>query len=86
MAHWIIWLGDVFKPLIALMREVLNSSDYLQIDETRIQVLKEDGKKAQSDKWMWVVRGGPPDHPVVLFEYDPSRAGSVPEPVRRVTR
>lgn len=78
MAHWIIRLDDVFKPLMTLMREVQNSSDYLQADETRIQVLKEDGKTAQSDKWMWIVRGGPPDQPVVLFEYDPSRAGGVP--------
>jgi transposase len=78
MAHWVIRLEDVFKPLIHLMREVQNSSDYLQADETRIQVLKEDGKTAQSDKWMWVTRGGPPDQPSVLFDYDPSRAGSVP--------
>lgn len=78
MANWIIRLDDVFKPLMTLMREVQNGSDYLQADETRIQVLKEDGKTAQSDKWMWVVRGGPPDQPVVLFDYDPSRAGSVP--------
>lgn len=78
MAHWIIRLDDVFKPLINLMRESQNGSDYLQADETRIQVLKEDGKTAQSDKWMWVIRGGPPDHPTVLFAYDPSRAGSVP--------
>jgi hypothetical protein len=27
---------------------------------------------------MWVTRGGPPDQPSVLFEYDPSRSGSVP--------
>jgi transposase len=78
MAHWVIRLDDVFKPLVNLMREVQNSGDYLQADETRIQVLKEDGKTAQSDKWMWVTRGGPPDQPSVLFEYDPSRAGSVP--------
>jgi transposase len=78
MAHWIIRLDDVFKPLIHLMREVQNSSDYLQADETRIQVLKEDGKTAQSDKWMWVTRGGPPGQPSVLFEYDPSRGGKVP--------
>lgn len=78
MAHWIIRLDDVFRPLIHLMREVQNGSDYLQADETRIQVLKEDGKTAQSDKWMWVTRGGPPGHPSVLFDYDPSRAGSVP--------
>ena len=58
------------------MREVQNSSDYLQADESRMYVLKEDGKTAQSDKWMWVTRGGPPGQPSVLFEYDPSRAGS----------
>jgi transposase len=78
MAHWIIRLKDVFQPLINLMREIQNASDYLQADETRIQVLKEDGKKAQSDKWMWVTRGGPPGKPSVLFEYDPSRGGKVP--------
>ena len=60
------------------MREVQNSSDYLQADESRMYVLKEDGKTAQSDKWMWVTRGGPPGQPSVLFEYDPSRAGKVP--------
>lgn len=78
MANWIIRLDDVFKPLIHLMREQQNQACYIQADETRIQVLKEDGKTAQSDKWMWVTRGGPPDKPTVLFEYDPSRAGDVP--------
>ncbi len=78
MAHWIIRLDEVFKPLIHLMREAQNSAAYLQADETRIQVLKEDGKAAQSDKWMWVTRGGPPNQPSVLFEYDPSRSGAVP--------
>src|SRR5690554_5334134 len=78
MAHWIIRLDEVFKPLINLMREAQNSAAYLQADETRIQVLKEDGKAAQSDKWMWVTRGGPPGQPSVLFAYDPSRSGAVP--------
>jgi transposase len=78
MAHWVIRLDDVFKPLINLMREVQNGSDYLQADESRMYVLKEDGKTAQSDKWMWLTRGGPPGQPSVLFEYDPSRAGNVP--------
>lgn len=77
MANWVIRLDEVFRPLIHLMREVQNSADYLQADETRIQVLKEDGKTAQSDKWMWVTRGGPPQQPSVLFDYDPSRAGAV---------
>ena len=78
MANWIIRLDDVFKPLLNLIREEQNSGDYLQADETRIQVLKETGKSAQSDKWMWVIRGGPPDKPGVMFHYDPSRSGQVP--------
>ncbi len=78
MANWIIRLDDVFKPLINLLQEHQRGGDYLQADETRIQVLKEDGKVATSDKWMWLVRGGPPDRPVVLFHYDASRSEDVP--------
>ena len=79
MANWIVRLQDVFQPLINLIREVQLEGNYLQADETRMQVLKETGKTAQSDKWMWVIRGGPPDKQSVLFEYDPSRAGAVAE-------
>ncbi|WP_419589903.1 transposase, partial [Thiolapillus sp.] len=78
MANWIIRLDDVFKPLINLLRDQQLGGDYLQADETRLQVLKETGKVAQSDKWMWVIRGGPPDQPVVRCHYDPSRSEEVP--------
>ena len=78
MANWIIRLTPVFQPLIHLLRERQLGCDYLQADETRLQVLKETGKSAQSDKWMWVIRGGPPDKPIVLFEYDRSRNEEVP--------
>ena len=47
-------------------------------DETRVQVLKEDGRPATSDKWMRLIRGGPPEQPAVLFEYDVSRSEEVP--------
>ena len=50
MANWIIRLDDIFKPLTTLLREHQLSGDYLQADETRLQVLKEDGKPATSDK------------------------------------
>jgi len=71
MAHWIIKLTSPFLPLINLMRESQNSGRYTRADESRIQVLKEDGKTAQSDKWMWVTCGGPSNEQSVLFEYDP---------------
>jgi transposase len=78
MANWIMRLCDTFMPLINLMKEHQRTSDYLQADETRLQVLKEPGKSATSDKWMWLIRGGPPDQPVVIFEYDASRSAEVP--------
>jgi len=65
-------------PLLNLMREHQLNSNYLQADETRLQVLKEPGKSATSDKWMWLIRGGPPNQPVVTFDYDASRSAAVP--------
>lgn len=78
MAHHVIQLSDKIQPLLNLAWETQLEAGYLQGDETRIQVLKEDGKTAQSDKWMWVIRGGPPDKPMVRFEYNPSRSGEIP--------
>lgn len=60
------------------MKEHQRTSDYLQADETRLQVLKEPGKSATSDKWMWLIRGGPPDQPAVIFECDASRSAEDP--------
>ena len=59
MANGIVRLTPVFQPVINLLRERQMDCDYLQADETRLQVLKKTGKSAQSDKWMWVIRGGP---------------------------
>lgn len=78
MANWIVRLHEVFLPLINLIREAQLEGEYLQGDESRMPVLREPGKTAQSDKWMWVIRGGPPGKPAVLFDYDPSRSGTVP--------
>ncbi len=77
LAAWMIRLGELIVPLINLAEEVQLGYDVLAMDETTIQVLKEDGRAAQSDSRMWVRRGGPPGKPVVLFDYDPSRSGKV---------
>lgn len=77
MANWVIRLALELQPLVNLAREHQLSYDYLQIDETRVKVLKEVNKSPHSDKWMWVSKGGPPDKPVILFDYDPSRSAEV---------
>ena len=77
LAQWLIKLSIQLQPLINLLRDEQMSADYLQGDETRIKVLKEPGYKASSHKWMWVMRGGPPGRPIVLFDYDRSRGKQV---------
>ena len=78
MAYWMIRCGDLIEPLIAKMHATQMAHDIIQMDETTVQVLKEKGRAPQSQSYMWVRRGGPPDKPVILFDYEPSRGGSVP--------
>lgn len=54
MANWMIRLHAVLEPLLKRFEVVQLGADYLQGDETRIQVLKEPGMAATSTKWMWV--------------------------------
>jgi transposase len=79
LANWIIRLSVTLQPLLDRVDAHLMQSDYLQIDETRLQVLKEPGMAPTGDKWIWVMRGGPPGRQVVLFNYDKSRGGKVAE-------
>jgi len=79
LANWMIHTGTLIQPIINLLRDRLLSDDYIQMDETTVQVLDEENKKAQSKSYLWLQRGGPPGHPVVLFDYDPSRGQSVPK-------
>ena len=78
VASWMIQCGQLVQPLINLMRDRLVSYDIIAMDESRYQVLKEAGKTPQSQSYIWVQRGGPPDSPVILYDYDPSRSQSVP--------
>ena len=73
LAGWMIKLATLLAPMIAQLRASLLAYDIVQMDETRIQVLKEAGRSAASNSYIWVQRGGPPHQPIVLFQYDPSR-------------
>jgi hypothetical protein len=65
--------------LIAQLDSELRSGKIIQCDETPLQVLNEPDRPASSQSYMWVRRSGAPDHPIVLYDYAPSRAGSVAE-------
>jgi len=79
LANWMIQVGTLIQPIVNLLRDRLLDYDILQMDETTVQVLKEDGKAAQSKSYLWLQRGGPPHQPVVLYDYDPGRGAGVPK-------
>lgn len=79
MASWMIALSEKLQPIYNLMQDDLLASDYVCCDETRVQVLHENGKPAESLSYMWVrSRHGPGVSPIVLFDYDPTRSKEVP--------
>lgn len=79
MAHWMIRVSELSQSVINILEETLMSGDYVQIDETTTQVLKENGKKPQTQSYMWVRSSPAREKPIVLFEYDPTRSGKVAE-------
>jgi transposase len=82
LASWMIHMGERVDPLIELMLMEIQHSDFVQADETRFQVLKEDGKAATSESYLWALRAALPAHPLhplLVFTYDPTRSGDVPE-------
>ena len=78
LARWVIQCGEQLQPLLNLLRDWLLDSPVIHCDETRVQVLKEPDRDSSSQSWMWVQKGGPPDKPVILFDYSTSRAQEVP--------
>ena len=78
LARWVIAAANVLQPVHNLLRDALFDGRILHMDETTLQVLKEAGRAATSKSYMWVQTGGPPQRPVVIYDYNPSRGGHVP--------
>jgi len=73
LANAVIRVGYAVQPIINLMRDQLMEADLQYGDETTLQVLKEDGRTAQSKSYLWVQRSGI-GPPIALFTYVPSRS------------
>ena len=57
-------------------RELLKRS-FAMADETRVQVLKEEGCRAQTQSFMWLFRSGEDGlAEIILYGYSPTRSGS----------
>jgi len=77
MSNWLIRCAeDWLKPIYDKLHELLVTGSVLHADETTLQVLREPGKTAQSKSYLWLYRtSGDAAHPIVLYDYRPSRSG-----------
>lgn len=79
MANWMIKGADWLKVIYDRMHQILLGKDILHADETTLQVLKEEGRAAQTASYMWLYRTGRDGPPIVLFDYQPGRSGEYPK-------
>jgi len=78
MANWFIYCAEhYFYPIYERMHEYLIKRDLLHADETTCQVLREEGKSAESVSYMWIyLTGSDGLFPIILYDYAQGRAGS----------
>jgi len=80
MANWMIYSSEHWlEPMYERMHDLLKGHDVLHADETTVQVLHEPGRDPESKSYMWVYLTGRYDSPIVLYDYQETRAGCHPK-------
>ena len=75
MARWVVAAAEACQPVWNVLSDRLLNAFYVACDETRVQVLKENGRAAESQSWMWVRSTPFGLSKIVLFDYSTSRSG-----------
>lgn len=77
MANWVIRNSEAFfRPMYEYFHRKLLERNFAMADETPLQVLHEEGRRAQTKSYMWLFRSGEDgDVPIILYKYSPTRAG-----------
>jgi len=78
MSNWTIKIGHTVKPLIDRLETRLLHSEFIQMDETPVQVLGEPDRLDTTKSYMWLARGGPPGQKIILYRYQPTRSAVHP--------
>ncbi len=74
--RWLISAAEIYLPLYDAILLQIQSGEILNMDETRLQVLNEEGRKNTQLSQLWHMAGGR-DGPCRYFRYKTSRSGRV---------
>lgn len=80
LANWMIqastrWL----EPLYQRLHTHLLAQPVLHSDETTLQVLREEGRAAETPSYLWLYRTGRVGPSIVLYDYQRTRGGEHPK-------
>ncbi len=75
MARWVVAVAQACQPVWNVLSDRFLDAFYVACDETRVQVLKENGRTAEAQSWMWVRSTPFGLNKIVLFDYSTSRSG-----------
>ena len=77
MSNWALTAGERWLlPVYHALHKELLANKILHADETKLMVLREPERQARQRSYVWLYRtSGDALRPVVLYDYQPSRAG-----------
>lgn len=79
LANWVIYGANTWLSLIYDQMHIhLLEQDSLHADETTLQVLSEPGRPAKSNSYIWLYRTGREVPPIILYDYQQTRASKHP--------
>jgi len=82
LSNWTIRAAEQCENLIPLLKDAIRGGPLIQMDETVVQVLHEEGRAPQNKSYMWAAVGYPASgKKLVLFEYHPGRSGEIPQEI-----
>ena len=78
LCGWVLKAAELSDPLVKLLQLNIIADNYVQADETSVQVLDEIGRDNTTKSYMWCYRGGG-DKPSIVYEYQETRGGYHPQ-------
>jgi transposase len=76
LSNWVLKSAELLNPFYDRLHEQLIRQKILQADETTLNVIH-DGRETKSKSYMWLYQSGghATEQPIVLYDYQATRAG-----------
>ena len=81
MSNWLLTCSKQYlRPVYEELHRQLKDAEILHADETPVQVLHEEDRRAQTKSYMWLyMTGAHEEKQIVLYSYNESRSAAVPK-------